>query len=111
MAVQVSLTRPDTTTDPATERTVEQSSPITGILRSIILHFPDGCNLLLGIRCYLKNMQILPVVSSIMLNDATEVFDINRTLNQGDSISAVITNQDSVNAHTPSIIFNLEATS
>jgi hypothetical protein len=108
--VQVPFGPPETTVAAATQATLEDVSPANGSLKSITLHFPAGCNALVDIVVYLKQMQILPLTGKIALNDATVTFDINRPTTRGDKLSAVIANRDSANSHTPSIIFTIEGT-
>lgn len=109
IVMQVPFGSPDTTVAAATEAALDDLSPVTGTVKSITLHFPDGCNALVEIVCYLKGMQILPLSGrKIALNNSTNDFEINRQITRGDKIRVVISNKDSVNSHTPSIIFNIE---
>ena len=92
----------------ATETTITDKSPVTGTVLSITVHFPDGCNALVSIVCYVKASQVLPVNNTIALNNATTDFDVNRPVSQGDDLKDVISNRYSANPHTPSIVFNIE---
>jgi hypothetical protein len=108
ISVQVSFTRPATTTPAATEITLVELSPITGIVREIELHFPNGCNGLVEVKCFINQVQILPVTGYIALNDFTRSYTVNREITRNDNLRVIITNRDAVNQHTPSIIFDME---
>ena len=107
-AVQLPFSGPDTTVAAATQSILDDTSPVTGLLKSITLHFPDGCNALVEITIYLQNMRVLPLNNKIALNNTTVTFEVNRPIKKSDKLRAVIANKDSVNSHTPSIIFNIE---
>jgi hypothetical protein len=106
--IQVSFGRPYTTVASATQVTLADTSPIEGMVTDITLHFPDGCNALVEIRCLINQVQVLPVTGFIALNNTTKDFSVNRTIRKNDKLRVVIANRDAANAHTPSIIWNLE---
>jgi len=105
---QVSFTRPDTTILPATRAVVADESPVTGMITSITLHFPNGCNALVELSCSVNQEQILPVSGFIALNDATKDFLVNKSVTKKATLRVLVVNRDAINPHTPSIIFNLE---
>jgi len=107
-SLQVSFTRPDTTVLPATEIALQELSPLTGAITNIELHFPNGCNGLVEIRCYVNQEQILPVTGYIALNDFTRSYSVNRKITNRDNLRVRISNRDAINPHTISIIFNME---
>lgn len=105
---QVSFTRPATMIAPATESVVADDCPVTGMLTGVTLHFPDGCNALVELICYIDQEQILPLSRFIALNNATKDFIVNKNVTKKSVFRVRITNRDAVNPHTPSIIFNVE---
>ncbi len=108
VSLQVSFTRPTTVVAAATEIVVEADCPVNGVLTNITLHFPDGCNALVEIVCYVDQEQVLPVSEFIALNNATKDFPVDRNVTKKSALRVKITNRDAVNPHTPSIIFNME---
>ena len=106
---KVNIHIPFTSTVPAaTESTLTDSSPLDGSVTSIVTHFPDGCNALVSIVCYVKGNRVLPTNNTLALNNAIQEFAVNRPVSRGDTLQVVIANADGVNSHTPSIIFTLE---
>lgn len=93
----------------ATGRVIASRSPLTGNVESIILHFPPGCASLVLVRCGVRgNEQLLPEPPGfIALDDATQEFPVKTKIGFGQRIWAEVLNQDPLNPHTPSIIFNL----
>lgn len=107
---QVSFRRPHTTVLGGTEVILFEYSPVGGKVNSITLHFPDGCDQLVEITCYINQIPILPIVGDfIALNDATKDFTINRPVRKDDKLRVKIANT-AVGVHTPNIIWNLEGT-
>lgn len=105
---QVSFRRPHTTVPGTTERILSEASPISGKVNTIVLHYPNGCNQLVEITCYINQEPILPIVGDfIALKDATEKFPINRLVRKDDKLRVKIANTD-VGPHTPNIIWNME---
>lgn len=105
---QVSFRRPHTTVAGATETILFEYSPVSGKVNSITLHFPDGCNQLVEITCYINQEPVLPIVGDfIALNNATKDFVINRPVRKDDKLRVKIANTD-IGPHTPNIIWNME---
>lgn len=76
-------------------------SPATGTIDSCLLHFPEGCNALVEVMLYCRKQQILPTNrSSIALNNATNLYDLNHPVRDRDSIYLKIINHDSTYSHT-----------
>lgn len=106
----VSFSRPNTTVPASTEVRLSQPSPITGLANYIMLHFPNGCNALVEVSCYVQGNKVLPDPDSpfIALNDTTQDFPVFAKVSRSDSLLVVIANRDSLNPHTPSVIWGLE---
>jgi hypothetical protein len=105
----VSFSRPETTVPASTEVTLSERSPVKGTVNFITLHFPDGCNALVEIRCYIGGRQILPVSGFIALNNTIKDFPVFEKVDLNQGLRVTIANRDSVNAHTPSVIWNVES--
>lgn len=108
ITTHVSFSRPDTTVPAATQISVSEPSPVTGTVEYITLHFPSGCNALVEISCYINGKQILPVLGFIALDNTIKDFPVSADVKKHDNLVVLITNRDSINAHTPSVIWNLE---
>jgi len=106
---QVSFTRPTTTILAGTQTVVAADCPVDGELTNITLHFPNGCNALVELSCFVNQEQILPISGFIALNDATKDFPIFKKVTKKSVLRVQIANTD-IFPHTPSIIFNLEGT-
>lgn len=107
ITTQVAFERPDTTMLAATQATLAEKSPVTGSVIEIELHFPNGCNALVEISCFINQQQILPVTGFIALNDATRTYTVNRNVRKNDQLRVIIANRDGGFSHTPSIIWTL----
>lgn len=102
-----------------------QFCPIKGVLNSIILHFPNGCNGLVEVQLNLKSLLILPYPTEgsmgsviiagvtytpvgIALNDTTQSFSLHRHVEKKDPLELVILNHDNENEHTLAAVVLLE---
>jgi len=91
------------------EKKETQYSPVTGIIRSAVLHFPPGCNSLVEVFIHRKTEQILPEGRvGIALDDATQVFQINEPVVHGEPIQVTAINHDSTYSHTITVIVYVE---
>ena len=87
----------------------EELSPITGMLKSALLHFPARCNILVEVEIWHKNKKILPSTrDGISLDDATVRFTINEPVDIGDSIEVISKNHDNTYSHTIIAILEIE---
>jgi len=107
ITVEVPFTRPDTTVPKETEVILYELSPVDGKVTAITLHFPNGCNSLVEVTCYINQNPILPITGFIALNDATHTFPVGRLVKKGDKLRVRIANRDTVNEHTISVIWEL----
>jgi len=88
-----------------------QYSPVTGIIRHAVLHFPPGCNSLVEIFIHRRTEQILPEGRvGIALDDATQLFEINEPVIKGDPIRVIARNHDDTYPHTVTAIIYIEKT-
>jgi len=84
-------------------------SPVTGVIRSAVLHFPPGVNALCEVFIYHKTKQILPEGrTGITLDDATQTFDINEPVVENDPIKVRVINHDDTWEHTIAVIVIIE---
>ena len=88
-------------------------APATGIVKSILVHFPAGCVALVLIRFGIETLgrgQVFPSPSEqyVALDDATKEFPLREYVEEGDAMWVEILNGDAVNPHTPSVVVELE---
>lgn len=108
LTAEISFTRPDTTIAAETETILYEYSPVTGKVLSIDLHFPDGCNAYVEISCFINQTPVLPLSGVIALDDVTRLYPINRKVRRKDRLRVKISNKDTANEHTPSIVWIVE---
>ena len=100
------------TIPPLTGGRITRVSPITGIITSITVHFPRGCNQLVSLRFGIEREgkgQVFPSPSEtyIALDDWTKEFALNEYVEQGDQIWVDVLNADFLNAHTPVVLIEI----
>lgn len=84
---------------------------ISGIIDSIIAHFPPGVNALVELFVFHERQQILPEGrTGVTLDDATQSFTINEPIEQGDKIKVRVVNHDDTWQHTISVIISIRGT-
>jgi len=94
---------------------LSEECPITGKAVEVTMHWPDGCNALVGIALYYEGKRICPMgkgEASLMtdylwLNDATPTWPLNMPVEKGKVFWLEILNQDTVEAHTVSAIISI----
>lgn len=89
------------------ENTTVSNIQTNGILSQILVHFPPGANALVDVQVFLGTTQILPQTGAIALDDASPNFNFNIPVIPGQKLNTVITNTDSANSHTISVIINI----
>ena len=88
--------------------TDHQRIPMLKTVKSITIHFPEGCDALVDVAVgYSQDKRLLPEVGYISLNDATPTWPINKDTDS-DTLWVEIKNSDAGNAHTISVIVNYE---
>lgn len=87
----------------------------SGYIRSVLIHWPGGCNALVEVRVGLRGEQIVPTESGefVALDDATIMFPpspmmFDKQIVGGERIWVEIKNGDNSNAHTISVIVFIE---
>lgn len=80
------------------------SSPVDGMLRSIIIDSPSE---FVEIRCLINEIQILPQEGGITIRTSIK-YPINRFVNQKDRLVVELDNHDPANPHTPSMTWDIE---
>jgi len=97
------------TVQPLTGTRVVKSSPLTGRITQLVLHFPNGCNALVDVAIGHKDTWVCPneIDTFIALNDATPVLTIDEPIEKGEEMWMVIRNTDGVNAHAISVTFTI----
>jgi len=97
------------TVQPLTGTRAVKSSPLTGRITQLVLHFPDGCNALVDVAIGHKDTWVCPneIDTFIALNDATPVLTVNEPIEKGEEMWLVIRNTDGGNAHAISVTFTI----
>jgi len=86
-----------------------EEAPVTGKIKSALIHFPARCNALVEVELYKRKKKILPDTRyGIALDDATERFDIGEPVEIGDSIEVITKNHDNTYNHTIVVIVEVE---
>ena len=97
------------TLDPLTGLTDHQRLPMLQTVKTITVHFPDGCNALVDVAVgYSRDKRLLPEEGYLSLNDTTPTWIINKEITDTDTLWVEIRNSDAVNTHAVSIIVNYE---
>ncbi len=82
--------------------------PMLKTVKSITIHWPDGCNSLVDVAVgYSQDKRLLPEEGYLALNNATPTWAINKDTNS-DTLWVEIRNGDGVNQHVVSVIINYE---
>ena len=82
-----------------------------GTIRTVQIHWPDGCNGLVGVAVWLGVRQIVPQNGSgyLALNDATPTYAINLVKTTlSDQIIVDMYNADAANSHHIVVIIGIE---
>ena len=99
------------TASPLTEERETKYSPLTGTIKSAILHFPPGCNSLVEVFIFHKTKQILPEGRiGIALDGATQIFSINEPVKEKEPIEVRVINHDDTWEHTITCVIEIEGT-
>jgi len=95
------------TVQPLTGVRLEEYIPLDGIISSVSLHFPGGCNALVDVAVGHSSKQFLPIGGFIALNDATPVYPTSEKVSRQETVWCVINNTDALQ-HTVSIAVTIE---
>lgn len=84
-------------------------SEVTGKIRQVTRHWPDGCNALVDIAFGVEDRPILPSTKAtyVALNDATPVVSVDVEIRKSDTLWVEFRNRDAATSHTPAVIVNL----
>ncbi len=82
-----------------------------GIIRTIQISWPDGCNQLVGVAVWCGAKQLIPQSGTgyLALNDITTLYTINfiKTV-RSDQILVDMVNQDAANSHHITVVVDIE---
>lgn len=96
------------TLDPLAGLTDHQRIPMLKTVKTITIHWPDGCNALVDVAVgYSQDKRLLPEEGYLALNDTTPTWIINKET-ASDTLWVDIRNGDASNAHTISVVVNYE---
>jgi len=97
------------TLDPLSGLTDHERLPMLKTVRTITIHFPDGCNALVDVAVgFSRDKRLLPAGGYLSLNDATPTWVINKEITDTDTLWVEIRNSDAVNTHAISVMVNYE---
>ena len=89
----------------------ERLSILDGRLLSVQVHWPNGCNGLVGVACWIGDYQFLPRNPAYLaLNDCTTTYAIDEIIKVSSSVPLWVDlyNADAVNSHEISVVMGLE---
>ncbi len=96
------------TVEPLQGITDHKHVPMIKTVKTITIHFPDGCDALVEVAVgYSQDKRLLPDDEYLALNDATPTWNINKETDS-DTLWVEIKNGDSVNPHIISVFINYE---
>jgi len=95
------------TVQPLTEESMVKTSPITGTIKQVTMHFPPGCNSLVEVKVYHGSKQIVPEMGGIALDNATPTFIVEEPVKQGDAIKVFWINHDDTYEHTITVVVGI----
>ena len=91
--------------------TDHQRIPMLKMVRTITIHWPDGCNALVDVAVgYSQDKRLLPEEGYLALNGTTPTWTINKEIDS-DTLWVDIRNSDASNPHTISVVVNYEEAS
>ena len=91
--------------------TDHQRIPMLKTVKTITIHWPDGCNGFVDVAVgYSQDKRLLPEEGYLALNDATPTWTINKETDS-DTLWVDIRNGDASNPHTISVVVNYEEAS
>jgi len=91
--------------------TDHQRIPTLKTVKTITIHWPDGCNALVDVAVgYSQDKRLLPEEGYLALNDATPTWTINKETDS-DTLWVEIRNGDASNPHTISVVVTYEEAS
>lgn len=83
---------------------LEDTSPVDGMVRNIIIDSPSE---FVGIVCRINEIRILPQEGEITIRSAVK-YPINRDVKFKDRLVVELENHDPLNPHTPSIVWEID---
>lgn len=82
-----------------------ETCPITGRIKSVIMSFPDGCNMLVDVAFGHGSEKTCPYNDYIALDDATPVYTgINEPVKMNEKLWCEIRNTDGQYSHRISVL-------
>jgi len=93
-----------------TRMELDDLCPCTGYITSVIIHWPPGCNSLVGVAaCHMGNWLVPSIENQLIaLDSATPIFEMRVPCVEKDRLWTVMDNGDAANNHVIQVIFNIE---
>ncbi len=96
------------TLEPGAGLTDHQRIPMLKTVKTITIHFPDGCNSLVDVAVgYSQDKRLLPEEGYLALNDTTPTWTISKETDS-DTLWVEVRNGDGRETHTISVIVDYE---
>lgn len=87
-----------------------EHAPFAGYIKSVTIHWPDGCKCLVDVRVGHGVKQFCPSIDGtyLALNDATPTYYFNEWVEDYEEIWVEIHNGDAVNPHAITVTLSIE---
>jgi len=97
------------TTAALTSSTTLKYAPLTGLLNSVTVHFPAGCQQLVEVFLWYKRQQVFPhPPDGLVGDDTTQKYAIYQNVRNRDPLEVRILNHDALNQHTVIVILHID---
>ncbi len=83
-------------------------APFDGLIKSIQINYPLGCNNLVLVAVLRNNYRIMPQYGFIRLNNVNATYWLNQWVKNNDNMQVIIQNTDAVNPHLITVDVHLE---
>lgn len=83
-------------------------APFDGYIKQVSIHWPDGCNALVGVRVGYDTTQFCPREGFLALNNATVPYPFNVRVEVGKTIWVEMRNTDGANPHNITVTVMVE---
>ena len=87
---------------------LSEEVPFNGHIKSILIHFPLGCNGLVDVSVEYDQHHICPREGYVNLNDATPLFEVDIEVEKGKPLEVEFRNADDTYSHSPKVLVALE---
>lgn len=84
-------------------------APIDGVIKQILINWPDGCEELVDVAVGVKNTWLVPSTERtyLALNNVSPSFYAEEQVEKGEEVWLVVDNGDEANAHTITVVVTI----